>query len=208
MKETFKQIAQKSIENAEELFKDAHLLDKHNRKERAYTLYQLSIEEVGKAIEALLFILNENYKSEDEVQIFKTKFFKRHKEKTLKSMGVDIMIAEVVSKGNVEIALNILEDSKKDADSINEINNYKNYSLYTSIINGSEVKKPSELISIERLNKIREVSKNRVDAAKAFVFTGLENLEELLKYSKENPFGELDIDEYVKEFWEKFKNDK
>lgn len=205
MKELFKEIAHKSIENAEELFLDAHLLDKHGRKERAYTLYQLSIEEVGKAIEALLFILNDNYKSEGEVKRFKTQFFKRHKEKTLKSRGVDIMIAEVVSKGNKEIALNILKESIEAKNTINEINDFKNYSLYTSIINESEVKKPSDLITKERLDKIREVSKNWVDAAKAFVFTGLENLEELLNYKKENPLGEIAIDEYAKEFWEKFK---
>jgi AbiV family abortive infection protein len=205
LKETFKQIAQKSIENAEELFMDAHLLDSYNRKERAYTLYQLSIEEVGKAIEALLFILNENYKSEDEVRRFKTQFFKKHQKKTLKSRGVDIMIAEVVSKGNKEIALNILKESIEAENTIQEIDDFKNYSLYTSIINESEVKKPSDLITKERLDKIREISKNRVGAAKAFVFTGLENLEELLNYKKENPLGEIDIDVYAKEFWEKFK---
>lgn len=184
---------------------DAHLLDSYNRKERAYTLYQLSIEEVGKAIEALLFILNENYKSEDEVRRFKTQFFKKHQKKTLKSRGVDIMIAEVVSKGNKEIALNILKESIEAENTIQEIDDFKNYSLYTSIINESEVKKPSDLITKERLDKIREISKNRVGAAKAFVFTGLENLEELLNYKKENPLGEIDIDVYAKEFWEKFK---
>lgn len=48
----------KIVENAEELYKDADILLSNNRIERAYSLFQLSIEEIAKAFilsNALIF---------------------------------------------------------------------------------------------------------------------------------------------------------
>lgn len=54
-------IAQKSLENAKSLIDDALLLKQHERFSRAYTLFQLAIEEAGKSISAMVLLVTYDY---------------------------------------------------------------------------------------------------------------------------------------------------
>ena len=201
-REILKDISRKSLENAEELVVDALILEKHGRKERAYTLFQLSIEEVGKAVQSLNMILEKGYQNEAKAKEYE-KFFKDHKSKTLKSRGMDIVIAEVLSKGDKEKALEILNQSQKDAEEITKINENKNYSLYTSFYM-NKVVTPSEFISLENLTRIKEIAVNRLKAASAFVKIGLQNIEEIEKYISQHPLDKVDYEKLAQEFWEQF----
>ncbi|MBI5915264.1 MAG: AbiV family abortive infection protein, partial [Bacteroidetes bacterium] len=80
-KEILIDAAKKSLENAKELVVDAIILEKNNRKERAYTLFQFSIEEVGKAISSTLMIFTKGYNDVDRTKEY-VRFFKDHKFKT------------------------------------------------------------------------------------------------------------------------------
>jgi len=203
-KDKFIQIASKIIENAESLFADAKLLDRNERKARAYTLYQLSIEEVGKAVQAVLYLVNKWYDSQEKIdEFFGNSFFRNHKAKTLKSRGLDILVAEVVAMGKREIALKILNESIEGSEKINELNDMKNHSLYTSVVDGV-VKSPSELIVNDDLNKIRLVSTARLNAGIAFVGIYLNNIEEATSYFEKNPIEEITPEEMAKDFWSKF----
>ena len=193
------EICKKSLENAKDLITDADLLKENNRIPRAYTLYQLATEEVGKAIYCYLIIVEEKY-DDPKVKSEFEKVFISHRKKTEKSSSLNIMIAEVLHKGNFEGALNFLQESIEERNQLEEINNLKNNSLYTTIIN-TKVKNPSEVITANLLSKIELKAKSRFGAIKAFVTFGIEHLTFLREHQKANPNYELDIEDYAKEFW-------
>jgi AbiV family abortive infection protein len=56
----------KSLDNASELYDDAEILFKLKRYPRAYTLYQLSIEEIGKVSIIYNFLLFRNIQNISE----------------------------------------------------------------------------------------------------------------------------------------------
>lgn len=64
------------IDNAESLYSDACFLQENGRMERAYTLFQLFIEEIGKAlmlVGAILFDDIENNEPQERIKsIFKS----------------------------------------------------------------------------------------------------------------------------------------
>ena len=193
------QVCEKSLENAKELILDADLLKANKRISRAYTLYQLATEEVGKAIYCYLIIFNEQYDNPKILSEF-GRVFVSHKDKTDKSGSLNMIIAQVLFKGNFEGALNFLEESIQESKQLTEIDNLKNNSLYTSLIN-SQVKNPSEVITESLLSKIEIKAKSRFGAINAFVNTGIKHLDLFREHQKANPNYELDAEEYAKTFW-------
>ncbi|MBI5913914.1 MAG: hypothetical protein HY842_00935, partial [Bacteroidetes bacterium] len=109
----------------------------------------------------------------------------------------------VLCKGDKAKAIEMFQQSLSEVNEIEKINHYKNYSLYTSFYE-NKVKTPSELISHENLNKVKESAINRLVAATTVVNTALDNLEEMEKYINDHPLDKIDPEEWAKEFWEQF----
>lgn len=193
------EVCQKSLENARELIGEADLLKENQKIARSYTLYQLATEEVGKAIYCYLIIFQKQY-DDPAIKLEFDKVFRSHKIKTDKSSSLNIMIAQVLYKGNFEGAMKFLEETIEEGKQLNHINDFKNYSLYTSIVD-SNVKNPSEIITERHLANIELKAKSRFGATNAFVKVGIEHLESLRKYQNENPEFKPDAEDYAKKFW-------
>ena len=176
-KDEYFEAIEKSLSNAEELIEEAEILVKHNKNARAYTLFQLSIEEVGKASLTFQFVLNGNIDDIRETKQFFKKFLS-HTTKTESSKGIDFMFSLTV--GNTPFTKKLLLDLMFADEEVNISNNYKNYSLYTSLID-DKFYKPSEVITTARLAKIAHYAKLRLKIAKPFFKIGIENYDVLFE---------------------------
>ena len=186
----------KSLVNAKELIEEAEILVEHDKNARAYTLFQFSIEEVGKASLTFNFVLNGDIDNLKETKSFETAF-RDHKTKTKYSQGLDFMYAIMSDKSDLTKAL--LGSWLDEHDKIEISNNYKNYSLYTSLID-NKFQKPSEIITKEMLDKIAYYAKLRLQIAEPFFRLGIENFD--LLYKTRNNFN---IEETLNETSKKIK---
>lgn len=185
----FRAITQ-SIRNAESLIEDGRILSDYGRYARAYTMYHLAIEEIGKASLTAGFLLFEDYKDID----LQTKFFKGfcdHKKKIGKSIGLDHVLMLVAKSNDTKKAL--LENSKKQCDNISKLNDLKNYSLYTSLI-GDDFHTPMEVISEERAKDLALYADLRCKIANQFYPMVIEYFDGI-----KEEISKMDIDEIIEE---------
>ena len=182
----------KILDNAEALLTDANLLYKNHRKERAYALYQLSIEEIAKAFILLSSILLEDTSSE-EYQKKLMKDIQNHTYKSKRSIAINYFIKDLLieKNGNSEYEQMVL-DSFKEIDSIKEINNKKNYALYTTYIN-NEFKSPLELISEEDVKEIKGRATNRVIIGNKFMSEMVKHYETIKAQTKDIQTNHMDL---------------
>lgn len=182
----------KSEKNAFELMCDAELLFDNNRYSRAFTLYQLANEELGKCSLIQNYILqNDN----DNLNFF-LKEFRDHKTKTSYSNGIEIMIYNFINKSNKK---KLLEMTIYNSLRISKINDLKNYSLYTSFVKG-EFKTPSEMISKEDVELHKFHAELRFNILKVINDVFIENSNALIaEYAKFN------IEESVVKFFDEEK---
>jgi AbiV family abortive infection protein len=166
---------EKSLANARELIEDAEVLGEKNKVARAYTLFQFSIEEVGKAFLTFTFVLKGDIESDLETKRFQ-KDFTNHLTKTEFSQGIDFMFAIMAEKS--DLTKKLLENSFFELGKVHISNNYKNYSLYTSLID-NKFYKPSEIITKEKLDKIGYYAKLRLQIAEQFLKLGIQNFDVL-----------------------------
>lgn len=195
--------AQKAIENAKSLIDDAELLKANGRLSRAYTLYQLSIEEVGKAIFSFILLIPE-FNTQETIREYIAEFFS-HKKKADRSKGLDVFVVEVLHQGEPEKALNFIEGTIKENST--QLDNFKNYSLYVSEING-KIWRPDEIIKTNSVDYIWMRAWTRFRAAEAMVNLGLQNIDQIRDYSKGINLTDFDHTKYIEEFWEKIKQPK
>jgi AbiV family abortive infection protein len=186
----------KSISNSEDLISDADLLLDNNRLARAYTLYQLALEEAGKAIDIYSSLLFGTFKDNEGQKILKGNF-KSHIKKAERARTIGIYWALQLFKSNnrskgEEMLLSIFKEMK----AAKEINDYKNYSLYTSFIDNT-YKSPSEIITDKIVSVIRSVAKDRVVLIKQFFTIPSKKYEEMKAYAAKNPIRNDDNDEEV-----------
>lgn len=170
----------KSLSNASELFDDAEVLFKLNRLPRAYTLYQLAIEEIGKASIIYNFILRENYQDELEQRKFKKQFLS-HPKKTENSIGLDVLLAFLIP--NSKLKTKIIYQVYNQEKSIEKLNNLKNNSLYTNLQNGKFIA-PKEIIKNKLASDIQFVAQIRLNVAKQFYKIAIENFDKLQEATK------------------------
>ncbi|WP_421945036.1 AbiV family abortive infection protein [Pedobacter sp.] len=143
------------MENGRALLIEAKFLLKNNFFARAYSLAQLSIEESGKGM--LLYRAVLGYYQGDEIneKYLDSLGFRNHQEKTklsLKSEAFAIMLFEKDSEKETHLTDAIL----KDLESISEINNLKNNSLYVGVKNDSffsPVNKITDMMANEIIEK-------------------------------------------------------
>lgn len=164
---------EKSLANAKELIEEAEILAEKNKIARAYTLFQFSIEEIGKALLTFTFILKGDIESDEETKKFLKKFTS-HLEKTEFSQGIDFMFAIMAEKS--DLTKKLLENSFSELGKVHISNNYKNYSLYTSLIE-NKFHKPSEIITKEKLENISYYVKLRLQIAEPFIKLGIQNFD-------------------------------
>jgi AbiV family abortive infection protein len=120
------------IENATSLIKEAKLLLENNYLARAYTLAQLSIEEVGKANMLHKAILS-YYLGEKVSSKYLDKLgFRDHKEKTKNSLNSELIAIWMYEK-SVGKKTGLRDSLLDDYNKIEDLNNLKNKSLYVSV---------------------------------------------------------------------------
>jgi len=129
--------------NVWELIEEAKLLYKHGHYPRAYTLAHLALEENAK-LTVLLFlavdILHGKIISTDELaRIFSSKLFTNHK---LKLRLVFLKLPNY--------------SYQKTINNVNELNTYKNHSLYTDVING-DISKPSNFFREDKASAMIDI---------------------------------------------------
>lgn len=135
--------AKLSLENAKELIEEGTLLFDNGRFSRAFTLFQLSIEETGKSSIIFESVLFNKYETADQQKaLFKE--IKDHINKTRVSQKIDIILALFFE--DIEIKRVLINNAVKQSKEVDKINNYKNFSLYVSL-KGNRFQKPSEKIS-------------------------------------------------------------
>lgn len=175
---TIKDGVVKSIKNAVELIDDALLLKENNRKERAYTLFQLAIEEIGKALKIFFFLIKKD--NQDNFDKFYKKLIGRdgHIEKTKTSIGVDLLILNDLKEKGLKTK-ELFESTVHEYRNVDKLNDYKNYSLYTSYIDG-QFALPSQIINKQLVETIAIRATTRLNIASQFIKFGLDNLNILL----------------------------
>ncbi len=191
----------KSISNSEDLISDADLLLENNRLPRAHALYLLAIEEAGKAIDIYESLLFETFKDSEGQRMLKENF-KSHLKKAGKARLIDIYQAvQFFRNNNKSKGQEILQLVFQEMEVAKEINDYKNYSLYTSFIENT-YKNPHEIITEEMVSVIRNLAKNRVVLVKQFVTVPSKQYEEMKKYAVENPITNEYSDEEIMKYLE------
>ena len=182
----------KSEQNALELIDDAELMFYNGRYPRAFALYQLANEEIGKCSLMQYYILQNN---KDNLANF-LKEFRSHKIKTSYSNGIEMIIYNYLNESNKKLLLETIIYNSKN---IEKINNLKNYSLYTSFIE-SKFMIPSEILKKEDVEVHLNYVVLRFNIIKVINKLFIENYNVLI-----NEFSKLNVEENVLEFLDKEK---
>src|SRR5690606_4612585 len=170
----------KSLSNAKDLFDDADILFDLKRYQRAYTLYQLSIEETGKASLIYSFILDKDYNNENEFTVFKKSFIS-HKQKTVSSNSIDLIFSFL--NNDIRIKKKLIYQYYLFDKHLNQLNDNKNKSLYTDISHNKFIS-PKEIITKEITDQIKFIAEIRLNVAKGFLKIGMEEFDGIKKASK------------------------
>ena len=173
----------KIIDNSKALFNDANLLYENKRFERAYSLYQLSIEEIAKAILLLTTILFEDLSS-GKVQTKLKKEMLDHKIKAKKSIGLESILNLIIKENSIKVYEIQTLKSFQEIDNIDELNNKKNHGLYTSLINDC-FKSPNELINKEDVDEIKSKAYIRINFGEALMKPILKRFDHYKQFFKE-----------------------
>ena len=190
----------KSISNSEDLISDADLLLDKNRIARAHALYLLAIEEAGKAMDVYGSLLLGTFKDSEGQKTLKENF-KSHLKKAGRARSISILWAiQLFKSNNKSKGEEVLQSVLLEMGTANEINDYKNYSLYTSFIDDT-YKTPHEIITEKMVSVVRNLAKNRVLLVKQFVTIPPKQYEEMKTYAAENPDRSEDNDEEVMRYF-------
>lgn len=187
----------KIVNNAEELYQDAEILLSNNRIERAYALFQLSIEEIAKAFILTNALIFDDISSK-EVSSKLEKMILNHEYKSRKSIGIESYVYEILKNIDEKIYEKIVLDAIKEYSSIKQLNNKKNESLYVSFIN-HEFVSPNEKIEIEEVKKIKTKAGFRIQIGKGFIL-GIVKNNELIKEKMKEYLHEVQDTERVNEY--------
>ena len=178
----------KLFENARELTEEAELLLSHKRFARAYTLAHLASEEVAKipilVDKAMTAASGEKWNWKDiDVTI--------HKRKIKNGLNHEAIQTFFASVGEIDF-----EKLKRIDEVADELNRWKNNSLYVSLADAS---KPSEVISEGRATEVIEIARRRLQQLEEFGFQdSVQTEQRIAKFSK-NP-GSIGYLNFLQEF--------
>jgi AbiV family abortive infection protein len=186
---------QKSMVNAGELLADANLLHENDRLPRAYTLYQLAMEETGKALRIYGSIILGKLDTEQGRKEFK-RDFTDHIEKAQSARAMMLIVIDSIRRTSPELAMKLYDWTFAEYTDSKTLNDYKNYSLYTSWVDGA-YKTPSEVITKDRINYIELMANARFKAARAFTDASIDNIKEVKKYAKQHPPNDESMEKWI-----------
>ena len=141
-----------TFNNAKELIEEADGLRIFERYPRAYTLYQLTIEEIGKCNIIYSAILDFYMGTTIDNNYLKKRGFFDHKEKTKSSLSSELIAIKSFEK-HIGKETNLSQKVVDDYNNVEEINNKKNQSLYVGLI-GDNFFAPSSMITKEMVDGI------------------------------------------------------
>lgn len=176
-KDVLLEYTKKSFENAQELFDEGDLLLKEKRYARAFTLFQLSIEEVGASMLILESILSKKYEKRKGKSAL-LRMIRNHKVKTKYSQKVDLLLAYIIPDEKLKKVL--LDNVIKQSGEIDKINKYKNKSLYV-FLSESNVAKPSEAFNESLVDDFKFYAKIRLGAGKQFHDELVKNIDGIIE---------------------------
>jgi len=169
-----------ALSNAEELYQEAVILKDNKRYARAYTLFHLSIEEIGKVFIIYKYLLGNDY-SDDQMKEFE-KEFKQHKVKIDFATNIDVL-ANWVNEGG--LTAEILEKATYSKKQIDDLNDLKNLSLYSFFHKGSSFK-PSDMIEDKDVEQIHFIAEYRIKGTSDLSKVFLPDLDRLIKVIEEH----------------------
>ena len=197
--ETCKLAVVKSLENSQELFNDAELLFQNRRRNRAYALYVLAMEEIGKCDVCISILCLRLF--HDKEALKKLQFvFKYHESKLEHSNVIDLIVIRVLLPRYPEISRKKANELLKYEVKAKNLNELKKKSLYTYYENNS-FHSPSDYISVEDVEAVRLDAANRIKIVEDLWNFVLEHYDEMREYRISRQ--ELDVEdqtEWLKNF--------
>jgi AbiV family abortive infection protein len=180
---------EKALENSEDMFKEGEILYKNECFQRAYTLYQLAIEEIGKS--KLLFSLIIDQLLGKEVNFKEiNKDFTHHQTKSKSSVYFEVAALLIIHSGGEDSAekrkakfLDSFGKLQEEIQFINGLNNNKNNSLYVGIADNKFVS-PKEIITKEMATELRTNTLVRLETSKAILKTMLTDRDKIVNKLK------------------------
>lgn len=174
----------KCLSNAEDLISDANCLKDNNRKERAYSLFQLGSEEIGKAFIIYYYMLTEDRNDMKAFNKF-LKEFRDHKLKIKRFISIDYFVL-LATKDVINDKLKFLNSSNYEFENIDKLNDFKNYSLYTSFMKG-KFWAPKDIITATDIKRMEFRTFSRFTMAKTILIPAIEHYQEIKDYYDANP---------------------
>lgn len=141
-----------TFNNAKELIEEADGLRIFERYPRAYTLYQLAIEEIGKCNIIYSAILDFYMGTTIDNNYLKEKGFFDHKKKTRASLNSELIAIKSFER-HIGRETDLSQKIIDDYNNVEEINNKKNQSLYVNLI-GDNFSAPSSIITPKMVDDI------------------------------------------------------
>lgn len=158
--ETLEKGYQLTFDNAKQLIHDADTLKKFERYQRAYTLYQLAIEEIGKCRILWKAIIDYYQGKQISEKYLKKNGFFKHEDKTQQSLISELSAIWLYEHSSGKKLEKMKRQIANDHKNVSDINLLKNRSLYVDI-EKSDFLSPTQAITkkmteeIERKAKIR-----------------------------------------------------
>ena len=167
----------KTLKNAKALLDDANFLLENKRYARAYTLYQLSIEEGGKCLILYNSILSYFQGEEINEESLKKSVYYSHTIKTKESIKLELAAILLFKNSGHEIGT-LLKNIGKERESVKSRNNKKNESLYVELIDGVFFS-PLESISIDDVENIADLALIRIKMAEMFASKAINDIDKM-----------------------------
>ncbi len=156
-----------SMENAKALIDEAELLAKNNRLSRAYTLYQIAIEEIGKCVILYQAILDLYMGHAIDITYLKNKGFFSHEEKSRRSITAELYAIHLVERNGLELD-SIKKGLVNDYTRVKRITSTKNSSLYVEIID-EVFSSPKSAVTNEMIEDITNTANIRYESIQPFL---------------------------------------
>ncbi len=149
------EIMTKSVQNAKDLIEDGHLLYAKERYQRAYALYQLANEELGKALFSMVHLISDYKDYADRINWYNRTFYD-HKPKSITSTDIDLIAVSSMFVGHPEEFAKFYKHHLGFSAEIDHDQMERNRMncFYVDVVDG-KVLVPSDLITKEMCTKLQ-----------------------------------------------------
>lgn len=195
-------VANLALKNADSLIQDGDLLFNNARYPRSAAIYQLAIEEVGKALLANGFLIFDHKEYDKKIEEFNKCFF-HHVPKSEKSVGMDFLVAQMIFKDEPQKMVDFILNKKGIFlnKTFKEMDDMRNNCFYIGLINNRFVD-PASYMSEESAAVIQKIAKVRYNSAKAIIDIAIKHLTEIRDSLEKNPIdGDLEAEKFAKKYF-------